>query len=72
MTDAHFVRFFATWNAVQSACIFHAFGSSSSATPLSNQQWQDFLLNGLISTSQEPKLVQRQDYAKAIFAEALE
>jgi hypothetical protein len=71
-SDARRARFFATWNVVRPACIFRAFGSSSSATPLSNQQWRDFLLDGLISASQEPKLVQRCDHAKAIFAEALE
>ena len=39
---------------------------------LSGQQWRDFLLDGLLAHSREPKLVRQREEVKAIFADALD
>ena len=50
-------KFFATWTAIRPACIYQIFSAQSQAKPLSNQQWHNFLLDGLLSLSKESKLV---------------
>ena len=39
---------------------------------MSNQQWRDFLLDGLFSLCKEPKLVRRREEVRSLFAGALE
>ena len=46
--------------------------SVQKATPLSNQQWRDFLLNRLLSLSKESNLVQQREEVKSVFAGALQ
>jgi hypothetical protein len=70
--DARRAKYFATWNAIRSACIYRVFSSESLATPVSNQQWRDFLLDGLLSASHAKKLVRRRDEVKALFANVIE
>ena len=64
-------KFFATWIAIRPACMFRIV-SAGKATPLSNQQWRDFLLDGLLSLSKESNLVRRREEVKSMFAGALE
>ena len=64
-------KFFATWVAIRPACIFRIV-SAHKATPLSNQQWRDFLLDGLLSLSKESKMVRRREEVRSMFAGALE
>jgi hypothetical protein len=70
--EARRAKFFATWNVFRPACILRVFSSESSASPLSGQQWRDFLLDGLLARSREPNLVGRCEQVKAIFANALD
>lgn len=65
-------KFFATWTAIRPACIYRIFSAQSQAEPLSNQQWRDFLLDGLLSLSKESKLVRRREEVRSIFAGALD
>jgi hypothetical protein len=65
-------KFFATWNAFRPACILRVFSAYSLVSPLSGQQWRDFLLDGLLEHSHEPTLVRQREQAKAIFADALD
>ena len=65
-------KFFATWNVFRPACILRVFSADSLASPLSGQQWRDFLLDGLLEHSCEPNLVRQREQAKAIFADALD
>lgn len=64
-------KFFTTWIAIRPACIYRIV-SVQKATPLSNQQWRDFLLDGLLSLSRESKLVRRREEVRSMFAGALE
>ena len=70
--ESHRVKFFAAWNAIQPACIFRVFSAESSATPVSNQQWRDFLFDGLVSACHAEKVVRRHEEVKALFANVLE
>jgi hypothetical protein len=70
--DARRAKFFATWSVFRPACILRVFSSESSASPLSGQQWRDFLLDGLLARSREPTLVRQREQVKAIFANALD
>jgi hypothetical protein len=54
--ECHRAKFFATWVAIQPACIFQIL-LAHKATPLSNQQWCDFLLDGLLCLSKESNMV---------------
>jgi hypothetical protein len=65
-------KYFATWSAIRPACIFRVFSAESLATPISNQEWRDFLFDGLLSASHAKKLVRRREQVKALFANALE
>jgi hypothetical protein len=65
-------KFFATWNVFRPACILRVFSADSLASPLSGQQWRDFLLDGLLEHSREPTLVRQREQARAIFADALD
>jgi hypothetical protein len=49
-----------------------SFSVESLASPLSGQQWRDFLLDGLLACSCEPSLVHQCEEVKAIFADALD
>jgi hypothetical protein len=69
--EARRAKFFATWNVFRPACILRIFSADSSASPLSGQQWRDFLLDGLLACSHEPNLVRQRDEVKAILADAL-
>ena len=64
-------KFFATWIAIRPACMYRII-SVQKATPLSNQQWRDFLLDGLLSLSKESNLVWRCEEVKSVFASALQ
>ena len=44
----------------------------SSASPLSSQQWCNFLLYGLLACSHEPNLVHQHDEVKAMLADSLQ
>jgi hypothetical protein len=70
--EARRAKFFATWNVFRPACILRVFSADSLASPLSGQQWRDFLLDGLLARSQEPSLVRQREQVKAIFADALD
>ena len=70
--DVRRAKFFATWNVFRPACILRVFLAESSASPLSGQQWRDFLLDGLLARSREPNLVRQREQVKAIFANALD
>ena len=70
--EARRAKFFATWNVFRPACILRVFSAESSASPLSGQQWRDFLLDGLLARSREPSLVRQREQVKAIFADALD
>jgi len=50
----------------------HVFSADSLASPLSGQQWCDFLLDGLLARSCQPSLVRQHEQVKAIFADALD
>jgi hypothetical protein len=65
-------KYFATWSAIRPACIFRVFSAESLATPISNQEWRDFLFDGLLSASHAEKLVRRREQVKALFANAFE
>ena len=70
--EARHAKFFATWNVFRPACILRVLTADSLASPLSGQQWCDFLLDGLLAHSQEPSLVRQREQVKAIFADALD
>jgi hypothetical protein len=70
--ESRCARFFATWKVIRSACIFRVFSADSLATPVSNQQWRDFLFDGLVSACRAEKVVRRREEVKALFANALE
>ena len=70
--EARRAKFFATWNVFRPACILRVFSAESLASPLSGQQWRDFLLDGLLAHSREPNLVGQREQVKAIFADALD
>jgi hypothetical protein len=70
--EARRAKFFATWKVFQPACILRVFSAESLASPLSGQQWRDFLLDGLLARSHEPSLVRQREQVKAIFADALD
>jgi hypothetical protein len=42
------------------------------ATPISNQEWRDFLFDGLLSASYAEKLVHWHEQVKALFASTIE
>ena len=65
-------KFFATWQAIRPACIFRIFSVESSAIPVSNQQWRDFLFDGLVSACHAEKVVRQREVVKALFANILE
>ena len=44
----------------------------SLASPLSGQQWCDFLLDGLLAHSREPNLVHQREEVKAMFRNTLD
>jgi hypothetical protein len=69
--EARRAKFFATWNVFRPACILQILSAESLASPLSGQQWRDFLLDGLLACSREPNLVRQRDEVKAILADAL-
>ena len=71
-TEARCTKFFATWNVFRPACILQVLSAESLASPLSGQQWCDFLLDGLLAHSREPSLVRRREEVKAIFGNALD
>ena len=69
--ESHRAQFFATWIAIRPACMYQII-SVQKATPLSNQQWHDFLLNGLLSLSKESNLVRQCEEVKSMFAGTLQ
>ena len=65
-------KFFVTWVAIRPAWFSQMMSAQSPPTPLSNQQWRNFLLDGLLSLSKEPKLVRRCAEVRHILAGVLE
>jgi hypothetical protein len=70
--EARRAKFFATWNVFRPACILRVFSAESLASPLSGQQWRDFLLDGLLARSQVPSVARQREQVKAIFADVLD
>jgi hypothetical protein len=65
-------KFFATWKVIKPACIYRVFSAESLATPISSQQWRDFVFDGLVSARHAEKVVHRREEVKALFANACE
>ena len=64
--------YFATWKAIEPACIYRLYMSSSSATPLSNQEWRDVLIGDIKSTSPNAKSAQARENARCLLGSTLE
>jgi hypothetical protein len=60
------------WMSTRQACIFHVFSSSSSALPLSIQEWKDFLIGDIVSKGSASRVNHAQEQARHLIGSALE
>lgn len=64
-------RYFETWKNTRVVCMFRAFQASSTAVPLSTQEWRDFLFN-LSGAFKGQKNQEKQQKLRDIFANCLD
>lgn len=64
-------RYFTTWNHVKAICLFRAFAASSTAIPLTPQEWRDLLIGNLNGTFNGETNRERQQKIRGIFANCL-
>jgi hypothetical protein len=62
--------YFATWSAIEPACIYRLL--SSTAAPLSSQEWRDVLIGGIQSKSPHAKSAQARENAALLLGSALQ
>ena len=58
------------WQAIEPACIYHL-GSSSSATPLSNQEGCDIIISDITSKTPTVRLALAQEHAHCLLGSAI-
>jgi hypothetical protein len=64
--------YFATWLSIEPACIYRLYGSSSNATPLSNQEWRDVLIGPISSKTPTSKSAKAREHALQLLGSALD
>jgi hypothetical protein len=64
--------YFATWSAIEPACIYRLCMAWSSVTPLSNQEWRDVLIGDIKSKTPNAKSAQARENARRLLGSALE
>jgi hypothetical protein len=64
--------YFATWSAIEPACIYRLCMPWSSVTPLSNQEWRDVLIGDIKSKTPDAKSAQARENARRLLGSALE
>lgn len=65
-------KYFTIWNHIKAICLFRVFGASSTAVPLSPQDWRDLLIGNLNGTFKGETNRERQQKIRGIFANCLE
>ena len=64
-------RYFATWLAIEPACIYRLL-SSSTSTPLSNQEWRDVLIGNIPSKSSTSHAALAREQARRLLGSAVD
>jgi hypothetical protein len=64
-------RYFTTWQAIEPACIYRFF-SSSTPTPLSNQEWRDILIGDITSKTPTSKSALAREHAHRLLGSAID
>jgi hypothetical protein len=70
--EACWAQYFSMWMNTRQACIFRVFSSSSSALPLSIQEWKDFLISDIVSKGSASRVNRAQEQARHLIGSALE
>jgi hypothetical protein len=70
--EARRAQYFSMWMSTRQACIFRVFSSSSSALPLSIQEWKDFLIGDIVSKGSASRVNRAQEQARRLIGSALE
>ena len=70
--EARRAQYFSMWMSTRQACIFRVFSSSSSALPLSIQEWKDFLIGDIVSKGSASRVNRAQEQACRLIGSALE
>jgi hypothetical protein len=70
--EVRHATYFATWSAIEPACIYRLHLPRSSVTPLSNQEWHDVLIGDIKSKSPNAKSAQARENAQRLFGSGLE
>lgn len=65
-------RYFATWQGTKAVLLFRAFNASSTAVPLSGQEWRDFLIGNLNGTFKGTRNLEAQQKFRNLFAGCLD
>jgi hypothetical protein len=65
-------RYFATWDSTKDVCIFRVFQGSSTAVPLSGQEWRDLLVGNLNGEFKGKKNQETQQKIRNLFADCLD
>ena len=64
--EARRAQYFSMWMNTRQACIFRVFSSSSSALPLSIQEWKDFLIGDIVSKGSASRVNRAQEQARRL------
>jgi hypothetical protein len=70
--EARRATYFATWSAIEPACIYRLYMPWSSITPLSNQEWRDVLIGDIKSKTPNAKSAQARENARRLLGSVLE
>jgi hypothetical protein len=63
-------KYFLTWQAIEAACIHRLL--SSTAPPLSNQEWRDILVGSLEFKSSDSACAKAQEHARRLLGSAID
>lgn len=72
MNEVRQARYFSTWKATKSILLFRVFNASSTAIPLSGQEWRDFLIGNLNGTFKGARNLEAQQKFRDLFSGCLD